>query len=460
MIKKEIFKAYDIRGLYPQDLNEEVAYKIAQAYCKLFSPKTIVLGRDVRLSGPSLWRAAAKGFTDHGVDVIDIGVITTDMLYYASAALNADGGITISASHNPGEYNGMKLMRAGAVPVSGDTGILEIRDLVVSDYAFKAPLAGVITVQDIRADYLKKCLSFVDADSIEEPRRDGRGKMRVVVNGMFGAVVKNVEQAKDIAKLPIELITLNAEPDGSFPKGAPDPLLPENRTETIALIKSVKADLGAAWDGDADRVFFFDETGRFIPGYFITAFLGAYFSKKAPGSKIIYDPRLTWAVEDTVKSAGGIALINRVGHSFIKERMRKENAVFGGELSGHYYFREFYYADNGLIPFLLMLEIISKSGKKVSELFEPYFKKYFISDETNFALESLGEVERAISKIEYAYPDATVTRVDGLSIEYSKWRANIRSSNTQPLLRINVEAKNEALRDQKLAELIKLIQGV
>lgn len=445
MIKKEIFKAYDIRGLYPTELNEEVAYKIAQAYCKLFSPKSVALGKDVRLSGPSLWKSAAKGFTDHGVDVIDIGVITTDMLYFAVGTLPCDGGITISASHNPREYNGMKIMRKGVVAVSGDTGLYDIRDLVVAGYSNKAMKAGSIIQKDIRADYVKKCLSFIDADSINH--------MRVVVNGMFGPVVKNVEALK----LPIELIKLNAEPDGNFPKGAPDPLLPENRIETVELIKSVKADLGVAWDGDADRVFFFDETGRFIPGYFVTAFLGAYFSKKNSGAKIIHDPRLTWAVEDVVKASGGIPLINKVGHSFIKERMRNENAIFGGELSGHYYFRDFYYADNGLIPFLMMLEIISKSGRKMSELFELYFKKYFISDEINIPMESLKQVEEAITKIEYKYSDANITRVDGISIEYVKWRANIRSSNTQPLLRINIEAKNEELKDQKIEEIKKVI---
>lgn len=445
MIKKEIFKAYDIRGLYPTELNEEVAYKIAQAYCKLFSPKSVALGRDVRLSGSSLWRSAAKGFTDHGVNVIDIGIITTDMLYFAVGTLLCDGGITVSASHNPREYNGMKIMRKGVVAVSGDTGLYDIRDLVASGYSYKAAEVGTITQKDIRDDYVKKCLEFVDVDAIQ--------KMRVVVNGMFGPVVKNVEALK----LPIELIKLNAEPDGSFPKGAPDPLLPENRIETVELIKSVKADVGVAWDGDADRVFFFDETGRFIPGYFVTAFLGVYFSRKNPGAKIIHDPRLTWAVEDVVKAGGGIPLINKVGHSFIKERMRSENAIFGGELSGHYYFRDFYYADNGLIPFLLMLEIISKSGKKVSELFEPYFKKYFISDEINIPMESAKQVEEAITKIEYKYSDANITRVDGISIEYSKWRANIRSSNTQPLLRINVEAKNEELKNQKLEELIAIL---
>jgi phosphomannomutase len=447
MVNDKIFKAYDIRGVYPSELNEGVVYAIAQAYAKLVQPKTIALGRDVRLSGLRLWNAAAKGLTDAGVTVIDIGVVTTDMLYFASAAYGYDGGITISASHNPGEYNGLKMMRAGAVAISGETGITEIRDTVLSGYKHKAEKQGSVKARDIRQDYIDKCLSFVDIDSIKP--------LRVVVNGMFGPVVQNVEALN----LGLELVKLNAEPDGSFPKGAPDPLLPENRTETEHLVRHGQVAFGAAWDGDADRFFLFDETGRFIPGYFLTAFLGAHFSKRTPGSKILYDPRLTWATEDAVRVAGGVALINKVGHSFIKERMRAEEAIFGGENSGHFYFQDFYYADNGLIPFLLILEIVSKSGKKVSELFEPFFKKHFLSDELNFPLESVKQSDLVLKKIEYAYPDAAFSYVDGLSVEYSKWRANIRPSNTQPLLRVNVEARTSEVLEQKMNELRKLVES-
>lgn len=444
-MNENIFKAYDIRGLYPEELNEELAYKIAQAYCKLINPKAVVLGRDVRSSGATLWEATAKGFTDHGVDVVDIGVITTDMLYFASAQYGYGGGITISASHNPREYNGMKMMRGGGVPISGETGIQEIKNIVLSHYSYKAEVSGQISRKDIKDEYLKKCLAFINPSAIKETR--------VVVNGMFGPVVKNIEALN----LPIELIKLNSEPDGSFPKGAPDPLLPENRTETINLIKNSNVALGGAWDGDADRFFLFDENGRFIPGYFLTAFLGEHFAQQETNAKVIYDPRLTWAVKDVVEASGGRALINRVGHSFIKERMRKESAVFGGENSGHFYFRDFYYADNGLIPFLLILEIFSASGKKVSQLFDPYFEKYFITDENNFSLSSQEEINAVLNKAQEKYSDGKIENIDGISIEYPDWRVNIRSSNTQPLLRVNLEAKSATLRDEKLEEIVRLV---
>jgi phosphomannomutase len=446
-INSGIFKAYDIRGIYPTELNESAVYAIAQAYCKFFSPKKVVLGRDVRLSGPSLFASLAKGFTDHGVEVVDIGVITTDMLYFATAAYDFDGGIIVSASHNPREYNGLKLMLAGAVAVSNETGITEIREITQSGYAYKAPTPGRISTRSIRAEYLAKCLSLVDLEEM--------APLRVVVNGMFGPVVQNIEALG----LPLELVKLNALPDGSFPKGSPDPLLPENRVETEAMTRSSHVAFGAAWDGDADRFFLFDDTGRFVPGYFVTAFLGAYFSKRSPGARIIYEPRLTWATEESVRAAGGVPLINRVGHSFIKARMRAEDAIFGGENSGHFYFRDFYYADNGLIPFLLLLEIISKTGKKSSELFEPYFKKYAPSDELNVPLASVKQAEQILKKIEFHFPDAVTEHIDGLSIGYTKWRANIRASNTQPLLRVNIEARTPDILAQKTTELMKLIGG-
>lgn len=445
MIKPEIFRAYDIRGIYPTELDEDVAYRIAQAYCKLFNPKTVILGRDVRLSGPQMSKATTQGFIDHGVSVIDIGVITTDMLYFAVGASECDGGMVISASHNPKEYSGLKLIRKGVVAVSGDSGIYEIRDIVASGYAYISATRGTTSSKDITAEYLKKCLSCVDAGAIKP--------LRVVANGMFGPIMKNVEGLH----LPLQLIKLNATPDGTFPKGPPDPLLAENRRETIELIKRSNVDIGVAWDGDADRFFIFDENGRFIPGYYVTAFFGEYYSKKFKGAKIVHDPRLIWAVAKTVTEAGGVPLINKAGHAFIKERMRAEDAVFGGEMSGHYYFRDFYYADNGLIPFLLILEILSTSGKKLSQLFDSYFKTYFISEETNIALASPAEINRALAAVEKKYFDAQITKIDGISIEYRTWRANIRSSNTQPLLRINVESRSsEAEKQKKLEEL----QGV
>jgi phosphomannomutase len=441
-----IFKAYDIRGIYPVSINEQTVYKIAQAYAKFVQPKVVAVGRDVRLSGPALFESVCRGLTDHGVNVIDIGVCTTDMYYFAVANYGYDGGIMISASHNPKEYNGLKMVRGNSVPISGDTGIMDLKDLVLNNYGFQAANKGKVEKKDIVTDYLSKCLSLINIEKIK--------KFIIVVNGMFGPVIQNVLKLN----LPVELITVNAEPDGNFPKGAPDPLLPENRTETIETIKKVKADMGAAWDADADRFFLFDENGRFIPGYFLTAFLGKFFCEKIPGAKIIYDPRATWATIDSVSEAGGVPIMNKAGHSFIKERMRREDAVFGGEMSGHFYFRDFFYCDNGLIPFLFVLEILSDSGKKLSELFDPYFAKYFTSDEINSELKSQELVAPLLLEIEKKYSDAKFDKTDGLTIEYPDWRANVRSSNTQPLIRLNVEAKSEEVMKQKTEEVLTLIR--
>ncbi len=445
-IDETIFKAYDIRGIYPSQVNEEGFYKIAQAYAKLVNPKTVALGRDVRLSGEKLMDAVKRGLIDHGVNVVDIGVITTDMFYFASAAYDFDGALTITASHNPREYNGMKLVRKGAVPISVDTGINEIAEMVNSDYQYISPVPGKFETKDILNDYLKKCLNFVDVSKIDH--------FKVVANAMFGKSVQNLMKLE----LPIDIVPLNEIPDGTFPKGAPDPFLAENRAETEQKIREVKADIGVAWDGDADRIFIWDENGRFIPGYFLTAFLANYFCKNNPGAKIIHDPRDSWAIIDTVKTAGGIPLLNKVGHSFIKERMRKEDALFAGESSGHYYFRDYYYADNGLIPFLLFLQLKSELKQKVSEIFDPYFNKYFISGEINIELPSKELAEPILRSIENSYLDAKKDYTDGVSIEYSDWRANIRTSNTQPLIRLNVEAKSDELMKQKTAEILKLIK--
>lgn len=444
-IDSSIFRAYDIRGIYPEQINPEVVYKIAQAYAKFVQPEIVALGRDVRLSGPVLFEAMKNGFIDHGVNVIDVGIITTDMCYFVSGEYSYDA-LTISASHNPVEYNGIKMVRKNAISISDDSGINEIKELVLSDYHYKAPELGKVTKRDILDEYLKKCLSFVDKSKIKP--------LKVVANGMFGLAVQNVLKLK----LPIKIIPLNETPDGSFPKGPPDPFLKENRTETEQLITKEKVDLGVAWDGDADRFFLFDENARSIPGYYLTAFFGKYFCKEYPGAKIVYDVRETWAVIDSVKEAGGVSLLNRVGHSFIKEKMRKEDALFGGEGSGHFYFKDFYYADNGLIPFLLILQIISESGKKVSELFDSYFNHYFISGEINTDLKTFREADPIFEAIESKFTDAKIDHTDGVSVEYPDWRANVRSSNTQPLIRLNVEAKSEDLMKQKTQEFLELIR--
>jgi phosphomannomutase len=447
MVNEAIFKAYDVRGVYPAEIDEEAVYKITQAYAKLLDAKTVVLGRDVRLSGPSLFEAAVRGLTDHGVNVIDIGVVTTDTMYFASAHLPCDGGITISASHNPKEYNGLKMVRHGAVPISGDTGIEDIKRMVRDGYIYKAETAGVLRREDVTGPYLQKCLSFIDKNSLR--------RMKVVANGMFGPAVQNVIKAN----LPIDLIAVNEVPDGNFPKGQPDPMQARNREETIALIQKEKSDLGAAWDADADRFFLFDENGRFIPGYYLTAFLGEYFAKREKTARIIHDPRLTWAIEDKVMAAGGIPLAHKCGHSFIKERMRKEDAAFAGESSGHFYFRDFYYADNGFIPFLVMLQIISDFKGKTSELFDELFQKYPISGEINVKLDGSRSAKEILAHVEAQYPDAKKNTIDGLSIEYPEWRASIRGSNTEPLVRLNVEARNSDVLEIRTSELQALIAG-
>ena len=443
-IDPSIFKAYDIRGLYPDTLNETLAYQIAQSYCKFIGPKTVVVGRDVRLSGPALQEAVIKGLVDHGVNVIDIGIVTTDMMYFAAVHTGADGGLMVTASHNPKEYNGIKMVRKNAVPISGDTGIYDIRDLAVSGYKFLAPQPGQISSRDIFEAYLAKVLSVIDIKKIKP--------FKIVANLNFGAIGRNI---REVAKrLRLDMIWLNEQPDGNFPKGRPDPLIAENRDETIALIQSSGADLGVAWDADADRCFFFDEQGRFLSGYFTTAVLAEYLIKKHGPGKILVDSKLNWATTDLVESLGGQTMVTKTGHSFYKEKMIKEDALFGGEVSAHYFFKDFYYLDNGLIPFLLILELLSASGKKLSEIYQPYFDKYFAINETNFKVASVPEV---LAAVRAAYPDGKLSELDGVAMEFGAWRFSLRGSNTEPIIRLNLEAKSQAEMEQKFKELTGLI---
>ncbi|MFZ2149726.1 MAG: phosphomannomutase/phosphoglucomutase [Minisyncoccia bacterium] len=441
-----IFHAYDIRGIYPEQINPTITYKIAQAFAKFTNPQTVVLGRDVRTSGPVLFEAVKNGLIDHGIDVIDIGVITSDMLYFAVANYGYDGGIIVSASHNPKEFNGLKLVRQNAVPVSGDNGIYDIRDIVRTGYEYNSLVKGSIFIKDIFNDYLDKCVSFVDLGKIRP--------LKVLANGMNGIAVQNILKAK----LPVEIIALNETPNGDFPKGAPDPLLKENREETEAMIKREKVDIGAAWDADADRFFIFDETGRFIPPYYLSAFLSEYFCKKNPGAVIVHDLRLKWAIEDKVKAAGGKTVSIKAGRAYFNPEMLMQGAVFASETSGHYYFKDFYSTDNGLVPFLLVLQIVSERGLKVSELFNEYFLKYPVSGEINFNLPSRELTLPILEKIKEKYFDAKIDNIDGISIEYSDWRANIRGSNTEPLLRLNLEAISQDVVEQKTKELLELIK--
>jgi len=445
-INQSIFKAYDIRGIYPTEFNEEIAYATAQAYAKFLAPKTVALGRDVRLSGPTIFGAVKKGLIDHGVDVVDIGVVSTDMMYFAVAHYGYDGGLCITASHNPGEYNGIKMVRKMAKPISGESGIIEIRDLVLADYNYQAPQVGTVTIQDVLGDYLKKVLSIIDLTKIKP--------FKIVANCNFGAIGRNLKHLQNF--LSLDVIWLNEEPNGAFPKGRPDPLILENRTETMELVKKHGADFGVAWDADADRIFFIDETGRFISGYFTSAVLAEYFLTRYPQAKVVVDMKLNWAIIDMVNKMGGTALPNKTGHAFFKERMIKEDAVFGGEVSGHYFFKDFFYLDNGLIPFLIILDILSTSGKKLSEIYQPYFEKYFAIDETNF---TVADVAAVLQSIKAKYHDGQLSEIDGIAIEYPDWRFSVRSSNTEPVVRLNLEARSKELMNARARELTELIKN-
>lgn len=444
-IESTIFRSYDIRGIYPTEINAEVAYKIAQAYCKFVNPKEVVLGRDVRTSGPKLFEAAKQGLLDHGVNVVDIGVVSTDMMYFAVANYGYDGGLVITASHNPKEYNGAKLVRKGGKPISSDSGIFDIRDIALSNYQYKASQPGKSETLDIKQDYVSKVLSFIDPKAVKP--------LKVVANTNFGTAGGILRLlTKD---LPLDLIIINEEANGEFPKGRPDPLIPSNRDETIELVKKSGADLGVMWDSDADRVFFLDEKGRFLSGYFTGAILAEYFLHKYSKSKVVIDMKLNWAIVDTVNRLGGMALPNKTGHSYFKERMIAEDAVFGGEVSGHYFFKDFYYLDNGMIPFVLILQILSQSGKKLSEIYQPFFEKYFAIDETNVPVK---DIAKTIELVKQTYADAKQSFIDGISLEYPTWRANVRMAANEPLVRLNIEAKDAETLKQKTAELLVLIQ--
>ena len=447
-LNPNIFKAYDVRGIYPDEINEEAVYQIAQAYLKVFKPENaIVLGKDVRLSAASLWQAAAKGITNAGYDVIDIGTISTDMLYFAVANYGYGGGITISASHNPKEYNGMKFVREKAIAVSEDTGLLDIKKQVLKGEEIIEPEKGEIIVKEIMADYIEHCLSFIDKKAIKP--------MKIVADGNFG--MAGVALNKILEFLPVEIVPLNFKPDGSFPKGKPDPMIFERRKEVSDLVKAEKADLGVAWDADADRCFIFDENGEFVDGYFLTAILAKIMliSAKKKGEKIICDPRQIWAIKDTVKTAKGKLIINKPGHAFIKDTMRKDNVLFAGEMSGHFYFRDNFYCDNGMIPVLLILEKLSKEGIRMSDLVKSYREKYFISGEIN---QTVNDPDVVLNNAEKKHSQGKIEHIDGVSVEFKDWRFNLRKSNTEPLIRLNVEAKSQKLVDEKVKELLELIK--
>jgi phosphomannomutase len=446
----DIFRAYDIRGVYPTDIDEEGYYRIAKAYTSLFHPQVMVVGRDARVSSAQLAESLISGFLDAGVDVIDIGGITTDMLYFAVGAYDYSGGIVVSASHNPKEYNGAKMVREKAAAISSDTGLFEIRDILKAgkDKEVKSDKKGSVKEKDVLDDYLKHVLSFIDPTVIKP--------FKFVGNANFGYVCFPASAL--VKKLGLNLIPLNFVPDGTFPKGPPDPMLPENRIETERLTKSSGASFGVAWDADADRCMFVDETGTFISGAYTTALLAdILLMKEGNDNAIIFDPRVIWPALKVCEQHGARAIISKGGHAFMKERMRKENAIFAGEMSGHYYFRENFYADNGTIPFLLLMEHLSKTGKPFSEIMRPYMEGHFMSGELNYRVKDIQKVIAAV-KEQYA-KDGKEDFTDGYSLESSDWRFNIRASNTEPLLRLNIEARKPGLVEKLKAGVETIIKS-
>jgi phosphomannomutase len=444
----KVFKAYDVRGIYPSELDEEGAYAIGRAYAEQFEPKAIAVGRDMRVSSPSVAEAVIRGASEAGTEVLDIGLVGTEMLYFAVGDLGLDGGVAVTASHNPKEYTGMKVVRRGALPVGGDSGLLDIRDRALAlSGPVRGQTPGVSRKVDVYPAFVDKVLSFIDVSAVKP--------LRVVIdaaNGMAGAMLPPV-----LDRLPVEAVRCFFEPDGSFPNHEPNPLLPENREFIMSKVLEEKADLGIAFDGDADRCFFVDDTGAFVPGDFVTALLAESMLEKEPGATIIYDVRASWAVRDVVERAGGTPLANRVGHAFIKLRMREVDAVFAGEVSGHYYFRDFSQADSGVIPALLMLEQISKKGAPLSEILRPYRERYFLTGEINSRVDDVAVKLQELK--EHFAPEGEVSHLDGISITAKDWHLNVRPSNTEPLLRLNLEALDPELLERKRDEALAVIRS-
>lgn len=449
-IKTQCFKAYDIRGQVPSDLNEDVAYRIGRAMVVELQGKNIVLGRDMRLESPMLAEAMTRGLLEAGANVIDIGLCGTEEVYFATSAFKADGGVMITASHNPKGYNGMKLVKSESRPISGDTGLNAIRDRVESgDLGVFATTPGEVRFELDKAHYIEHLLSYIEGVDLKP--------LKILAdpgNGAAGPVLQEL-----IGKLPFEWVTINAEPDGNFPNGVPNPLLPENRDLTQQALLSNCCDLGLAWDGDFDRCFFFDGTGRFIEGYYLVGLLAEMLLKQYPGSKIIHDPRLTWNTIDQVKKAGGVPVLCKTGHAFIKERMRIEDAIYGGEMSAHHYFRDFAYCDSGMIPWLLVTALMSTTGKTLAELVDERIEAYPCSGEINYRVENVAAtLQKVLSHYSPQKPD--LDKTDGISVDFSDWRFNLRGSNTEPLIRLNVESRgNTELMRMRLAEIESLIQN-
>jgi phosphomannomutase len=446
VLDPKVFKAYDVRGLHPSELDEEGAYAIGRAYVDQFTPTTIAVGRDMRVSSPAMAAALIEGAADGGANVLDLGLVGTEMVYFAVGELGLDGGVMVTASHNPKEYTGMKIVRRGALPVGGESGLLDVRDRAVAG-AWRNVARGDVRPEDIWDRFVERVLSFVDVARLKP--------LRVVIdaaNGMAGTMLPAV-----LDQLPmLDVVRCYFEPDGTFPNHEPNPLLPENRAFIIEKTRSEGADFGVAFDGDADRCFFVDDTGEFVPGDFTTALFAETMLAREPGGKVIYDVRASWAVPETIRRAGGEPLVNRVGHAFIKQRMREVDAVFAGEVSAHYYFRDFSQADCGTVPFLLMCDLVSRRGK-LSEILAPFRAKYFITGELNTPV---ADVPAKLAELEERFgPGGEVSHLDGLSVEHSDWHFNVRPSNTEPLLRLNLEALSEQEMERRLAEVLGVIRA-
>lgn len=451
-VTDKAFKAYDVRGVYPQEVNEELAYRMGRIFSAMFAAETVVVGHDIRLSGRALVAALTEGLRHGGTKVIDIGECGTEMIYFATAHLQADGGIMVTASHNPKEYNGMKLVRRDARPISGDTGLKELGKMVAAADDFVHQLVpgktmGALEFVDIMPAYIEHLLTYVDL-SVLKP-------LKIVANpGNGGAGIVLQELAKH---LPFELIMLNETPDGTFPNGVPNPLLLPNREQTAKVVRDTGADLGIAWDGDFDRCFLFDEKADFIEGYYIVGLLAEVFLQKEPGAKIMFDPRLTWNTEAILQRDGGKPVRCKSGHAFMKECMRNNGVLYGGEMSAHHYFRDFSCCDSGMIPWLLVAELMCSTGKKLSELVEERVAMYPCSGEIN---RKVTDSETVLAVLSRKYADGEQDLVDGLSVAYENWRFNVRVSNTEPVMRLNVETKGDKdLLKEKTAELLAVIGG-
>ena len=442
------FKAYDVRGRIPDEFNEEIAYDIGRAYATLLSPSSVCIGRDVRLSSDAVLRAAARGLTDSGCQVLDIGLCPTEEVYFVTSHLRLDGGIMVTASHNPMDYNGMKFVREQSKPISADTGLEDIERIVI-DKSFAPPAGGgSMKTVNLEDAYIEHLMSYVDPAKMKP--------LKVVMNCGNGCAGPILDKLKP--KLPIDFITIFPEPDGHFPNGIPNQILPENRGVTTKAVLDHKADLGIAWDGDCDRCFFFDERGEFIEGYYIVGFLAQAFLRTHPGERIVHDTRLIWNTVEMVREAGGIPVMSKAGHAFIKERMRLEDGMYGGEMSAHHYFKDFAYCDSGMIPWLVLVETLSIEGRPLSELIEGRIERFPVSGEIN---RTVGDPHDVLKRIEENYKDrgGTFDYTDGLTVEFDAWRFNLRPSNTEPVIRLNVETRQDKrLLKEKTDEILSLIE--